>query len=143
MSPRDELEELQARLIRVEARAPTREQLQALADQLDREAKAWSQRLEQVELRAMKGEVQGTATRVMSFGFMLLFVTPMVAIVGTALSRALRGESALAVVMVVLGLGALFATLSWRVRLRVGRWVSPEWRLVRRVTRLVAVLRAS
>lgn len=142
MTVRDELEEAQARVRRVEQHAVTREQLELLADQLDREARAWTQRLEHEELRAMKGEAQGTATRVMSFGFMLLFVTPMVAIIGTALSRSLRGETALAIVLIAVGLAAISATLSWRVRLKVSRAVSPEWRLVRSVTRRAALLRA-
>lgn len=130
---RDELEQVQVQLELLDPEV-TRRQLALLAEQLEREAQTWEQRLVQAEARATR-ETQGTAARVTAFGFALLFVTPIVAIIGTAAARSLRGQGELAVALLVGGLVLISAVSLGRVRRRVARVFSREWRLVRRARR--------
>lgn len=130
---RDELEQVQVQLKLLDPEV-TRRQLALLAEQLEREAQTWEQRLVQAEARATR-ETQSTAARVTAFGFALLFVTPIVAIIGTAAARSLRGQGELAAVLLVGGLALISAVSLGRVRRRVARVFSREWRLVRRARR--------
>ncbi|MFZ5444742.1 MAG: hypothetical protein ACOZQL_32415 [Myxococcota bacterium] len=140
MSLRDELEQVQVQLRLIDQQALTTRQLSQLADQLEREASAWEQRLAQVEARTAD-ESRTTAARLSGFGFTLLFVTPIVAMVGTALARLLRGQVELGVVLLVVGVLTVGAGLSVKVRRSVARVVSREWRLVRAARTQAARLR--
>ena len=140
MSLRDELEQVQVQLRLMDQQALTTRQLAQLADQLEREASAWEQRLTQVEARAVD-EPRTTAARLSGFGFTLLFVTPIVAMVGTALARLLRGQAELGVVLLVAGILTVGAGLSARVRRSIARVTSREWGLVRAARTQAARLR--
>jgi hypothetical protein len=135
---RDELEQVQVQLKLLDPEV-TRRQLALLADQLEREAQTWEQRLVQAEARATR-ETQSTAARVTAFGFALLFVTPIVAIIGTAAARSLRGQGELAVALLVGGLALISAVSLGRVRRRIARVFSREWRLVRRTRHEMEVI---
>lgn len=141
-SARAELEALQARQRELEGDLLRVDQLTMLADQLERELDLFEKALDRGERRALKLDDSGTAARVMGLGFALLFVTPIVAMIGISLSRAMRHEFELA--MALLGAGLVVVTLtSWpRARRAIARRFSPGWRLARAGHAEVATLRA-
>ncbi|MDP1821721.1 MAG: hypothetical protein Q8L48_00690 [Archangium sp.] len=139
---RDALEQAQARLKELEASPVTDEQLSWLAEALEREADAYAQLLEKGERRALARDTTGQAVRLTTLGFALLFVTPMVAMLGVSLSKLLRHEPELAGVMLLLGLGLIAATLFARARRAVAHLVLTEWRFIARARRTAASVRA-
>lgn len=140
---RDALEQAQARLKELETSPITDEQLSSLADSLEREAKAYEQLLEKGERRALARDTTGQAVRLTTLGFALLFVSPMVAMIGVSLSKVLRHEPELAGVMLVLGLALICVTLSARARRAVAHLVLSEWRFIARARRRASSIRAS
>lgn len=140
---RDMLEQAQARLKDLEASPVTDEQLSSLADALEREAETYERLLEKGERRALARDTTGQAVRLTTLGFALLFVTPMVAMIGVSLSKLLRYEQELAAVTLVLGLGLICATLFARARRAVAHVVLPEWRFIARARRTAVSVRAS
>ncbi len=139
---RAELEAAQAKLKALEAWAVNDEQLELLAAQLERETQAWEERLDRGERKVLREDTTGTAARVTGFGFSLLFVTPIVAMVGGALARTVKHEVELSVVMLVAGL-AVVSVGSWpRARRIIAHRLSGEWRLLRVARAQAASLRA-
>lgn len=138
---RDALERAQARLKALESQGISDEQLALLARGLEREAEVYEQLLEKAERRAVARETPGQAARLMTFGFALLFVTPIVAMIGFSASKSLRHEAELAVSSLVLGLLLILATLLPRARRAVAHLFSAEWRFIHRARRSAASLR--
>ena len=141
-SDRDELERAQARLKELEAHPVTDDQLESIAAQLEREADTYAQLLERGEKRALARDTTGQAVRLTTLGFALLFVTPIVAMIGVALSKQLRFQPEVAVLCLVFGLGLIFTTLLARARRAVAHLVLAEWRFIARARRNAASLRA-
>jgi hypothetical protein len=138
---REALERAQARLVELDALSLTDAHLAQVADQLERELTAWESTLERGERVRLRQDVTGTGGRVLGFGFSLLFVAPIVAIIGSALGRVLRQEPELSVALLLLG-AAVVGLTSWpRARRAVAHRVSTEWRFVRRVRAQVDALR--
>ncbi|MEW5742731.1 MAG: hypothetical protein AB1938_27690 [Myxococcota bacterium] len=139
---RTEYEALQAR----EKRA--REVLSASAPAVHVEVEHLSLEVDHLEKALRERESRATrrlasrpvSQRVAAFGFQVLFVAPIVAMVGVALGRQARYQPEVAWVLLVSG---LLLTLSWVVgplRTAVLRGVSPAWRLVRRARRALRVV---
>jgi hypothetical protein len=139
---RDALEEAQARLKELEASPVTDEQLGLLASALEHEAEAYEQVLEKGERRALARDATGPAARLMTFGFTLLFVTPMVSMIGVSVSKQLRHEQAGAIAVMVLGVLLITATLAARARRSIAHLASAEWRFIARARRMAASMRA-
>ncbi len=140
-SLRSELEETQSELKALEARAVSAAQLEVLADQLEREATLWEQTMDRGEQRALKAESTPLGSKVISFGFTLLFVGPIVAMVGVSASKALRHEPEWSTVLVVTGL-MIIAVTSWaKSRRFLAHRFAQEWRLTRKARALAATLR--
>lgn len=133
---RDALEAAQARIRALESGAAV--DLSLLAEALRDEAERYQAVLEKGERKALSRENPGTAGRLMSFGFALLFVAPLVAMVGVSSAQFIRYQQEGAVLLVVLGVLLISGTFSRRVRRGVAHLFSPEWRLVRRAQRLAA-----
>lgn len=135
---RDRLERLQARVKELEAMVLPDQQLQSLADALDREVHAYRAWLEKRERKAERAESGGQAGRVLGFAFSLLFATPIVAIIGVSLGRALRHETEAAVAcLVVLG------TFVGPLRHLVAHGASADWRRLRAAQREVEAIRTA
>lgn len=100
---RDALEAAQARLRELESGGVADAQLHALAEGLEREAGAWEVALERGEQKALRKERSGQSARLMSSGFALLFVTPIVVMAGVSLSRSLRHQHEVAVLCLIGG----------------------------------------
>ena len=139
---RDALEQAQARLRELEAHPITDEQLAQLATSLEREASAYEQVLERGERRALARDTTGQAVRLTTLGFALLFVTPMVAMIGVSLSKLLRFEQELAVVCLAVGFALTLTTMFARARRAVAHLVLPEWRFIASARRSASSLRA-
>jgi hypothetical protein len=138
---RDELERTQARLRELEAQPVTGEQLSLLATALEREAESYEALLVRSERRASAREMTNQATRLMTFGFAMVFITPIVAMIGVSAGRALRQEPAAAAACLVLGTSLIVGVLWARARQAVLHLVSANWRLVRRTRRAAAAVR--
>lgn len=139
---RDALEIAQARLKSLEASPVTDEQLSALASQLEKEADAYEQVLEKGERRVLARETTGAAARLMTFGFALLFVTPMVSMIGVSLSKMIRTQQEAAVGMLAVGALLIAGVLLARARRLIAHLVSAEWRLIARARRMAGSIRA-
>ena len=138
---RDALEVAQARLKELEANPITDEQLTLLARALEREALTYEQLLDRGERRALARQTTGQAVRLMTLGFALLFVTPMVAMIGVSLAKLLRHETEAAVAIVALGLALICITLFARTRRAIAHLVQTEWRFLSRAKKTAASLR--
>lgn len=139
---RAELEQVQARLKELEARMISDVQLQVLADQLDREADAWEQQLDKGERRKLREDDTPPGGRLMAFGFALLAVTPVVAMVGISLSRMMRHEFELAWVLLSLGVLVVVVTSLPIARRFIAHRFSRAWKLSREARLEAAALRA-
>lgn len=138
---RDALERAQARLKELEAQPSMDQQLDQLAASLESEAERYQQLLEKGERRALAREITPPAARLMTFGFALGFVGPIVAMVGVSSSRFLRHQPELAAVILGAGVLLITGTLVMRTQRAVAHLFSPEWRVVKRARRLSAHLR--
>lgn len=138
---RDALERTQARLRELEDQ-PVEDELAQLASALEREAESSEQVLQRGERRELARETTGTQARLMTFGFALLFVSPIVAMVGVSASRFLRHQPELAALTLAAGAGLILATLMVRTQRAVAHLFSPEWRAVKQARRTAARLRA-
>ncbi len=139
---RAELERLQARLRELELLGVSDLQLELVAVQLEREAEAWAQWLDRAEQKALRAENPGTGARVLGFGFSLLVLAPIVAMVGVSGSRLLTHEPELAVAVLLLGLLVVTFTAWGRTRRLVWRRLSRAWRLIRAARATSLSLRA-
>jgi hypothetical protein len=139
---RAELEAAQARLKELEARMISDLQLQLLADQLDREADTWEQQLDKGEKRRLREDETSPASRVMAFGFTLLAVTPVVAMIGISLSRMMRHEFEWAWVLLLLGVAVVVITSLPIARRAIAHRASAAWKLSRQARVEAAALRA-
>ena len=139
---RDALESAQAQLKDLETHPITDDQLLLLAEALEREAQTYERLLEKGEKRALARETTGPAARLMTFGFALLFVTPIVAMVGFSAAKLLKQQPEASTAMLSVGALLILATLFARARRAVAHLVSPEWRFVGRARKSAAVLRA-
>jgi len=139
---RDALENAQARLKELEVSPITDDQLSSLASALEREADAYEQLLEKGERRALARETTGAAARLMTFGFALLFVTPIVSMIGVSIAKALRTQQEAAMAMLALGALLIAATLMAKARRLIAHLVSAEWRLISRARRMAGSIRA-
>ncbi len=139
---RDALESAQAQLKNLEAHPITDDQLLLLADALDREAQTYEHVLEKGERRALARETTGPAARLMTFGFALLFVAPIVAMVGFSAAKLLKQQPEGAVAMLCAGALLIAVTLFGRARRAVAHLVSSEWRFVASARKSAAVLRS-
>lgn len=139
---RDALERTQARLKELEAQPSTDDQLARLATELEREAQGFEQLLARGERRALAREITPQAARLMTFGFSLGFVGPIVAMVGVSGARFLRHQPELSVVTALAGAVLIIATLLAPTQRAVAHLFSPEWRSARRARRMAARLRS-
>lgn len=138
---RDALERAQARLKELDSLPSMDEQLEQLAVALESEAERYQQLLEKGERRALAREITPPAARLMTFGFALGFVGPIVAMVGVSSSRFLRHQPELSAVILGAGVLLIIGTLVMRTQRAVAHLFSPEWRVVKRARRLSAHLR--
>ncbi|MFT3712583.1 MAG: hypothetical protein QM817_33460 [Archangium sp.] len=139
---REELEQAQARIKEIEARMISELQLQLLADQLEREADSWEKTLDRGEKRKLREDTTSPGARVMAFGFALLAVTPVVAMVGISLSRMMRHEFELAWALLVLGILVVVVTSLPIARRAIAHRFSRAWKLSREARLEAASLRA-
>ena len=137
---RDALEEAQARLKELEVSLVTDEQLTRLADSLEREAEVYEQVLEKGERRALARDATGPAARLMTFGFTLLFVTPMVSMIGVSISKLLRNQQEGAIAVIILGAVLITTTLVARARRSIAHLASAEWRFIAKARRVARTL---
>ena len=138
---RDALETAQARLKQLESASVTDDQLTRLAVSLEKEADTYEQVLTRGERRALAREATGPAARLMTFGFALLFVTPMVAMIGVSASKFFRHQLEAAVAMLALGVLLITGTLLAPARRLIAHLASSEWRFIGRARRTAAALR--
>ncbi len=138
---RDALEDAQERLKQLESTTLSEDELTRLAASLEKEADTYEQVLTRGERRALAREATGPAARLMTFGFALLFVTPMVSMIGVSASRFIRHQAEAAVGMLVLGVLLIAAILLAPARRLVAHLVSSEWRFLSRARRTAAALR--
>lgn len=138
---RDALERAQARLKEFEAKPSMDESLEQLASSLENEADRYQQLLEKGERRTLARESTPPAARLMTFGFALGFVGPIVAMVGVSSSRFLHHQPELASVVLGAGVLLIIGTLVVRTQRAVAHLFSPEWRVVKRARRLSVHLR--
>jgi hypothetical protein len=125
------LESAQARLRELEASVPSELQLSLMADQLEREAESFELALMRAETRAAKTQDISMGSRLLGFGFSLLFVTPIVAMIGVSLAKLIRHEFELSLVALISGLVMVWL-VSWpRSTQAIARRFSPAWRLAR------------
>lgn len=136
---RSDYEALQVREVRArEALAASAPAVRDEALRLTREVEDLEKALEDREARATRRlDRRPVSQRVAAFGFHVLFVAPIVMMVGVALGRHARYQPAAAWALL---LGGVVVTLAWVVsplRTVALRQVSPSWRLVRRARRAV------
>jgi hypothetical protein len=136
---RSEYEALQVRQRRAcEMLAVSDAAVHVEAEQLSREVASLERALVEREARAARRLARRPVSqRVAAFGFHLLFVAPVVAMVGVALGRRTHDQRAVAGLLLACGLAL---TLAWAVgplRTALLRRFSSPWRLVRRVRRAV------
>jgi hypothetical protein len=125
------LEAAQARLRVLEVSVSTQADGEQLAAELRREADAVEALLGRVERHALAKEGAGPGARVMAFGFAVLFVLPVVAMVGFSLGGALRREPVAAGALLAFGVVLLAASFSPRAREVLRHRLSADFRLVR------------
>lgn len=138
---RDDIERLQTRIRELEASAVPDLHLAVLADSLEREASSYRLVLEKNEKRAEAAESGGQSGRILAFGFSLLFVTPIVAMIGVSLSKWLRHETELAVVSLISGALLILGIFFGPLRHLVAHRASAEWKRVRAATKEAEELR--
>ena len=138
---RDELERTQARIRELEMQPVTSEQLAWLATSLEREAETFEGLLVKSERRAMAREVTNQTTRLMTFGFAMVFVLPIVAMIGVSAGKTLHQEPEVAVACLVLGSCLILGVFWARAREAVVHLVSADWRLLRRARTAAASVR--
>ena len=138
---RDDIERLQTRIKELESSVVPDQHLALLADSLEREADSYQQVLERDEKRAEAAESGGQSGRILVFGFSLLFVTPIVAMVGVSLSKLLRHETELSVVTLIFGLLLILGIFFGPLRHLVAHRASGEWKRVRDATKQAEGLR--
>jgi hypothetical protein len=125
------LERAQARLRELEASVPSETQRSLMADQLEREAESFELALMRAETRAAKTQDISMGSRLLGFGFSLLFVTPIVAMIGVSLAKLIRHEFELSLVALIGGL-VMVSLVSWpRSTRAIARRFSAAWRLAR------------
>lgn len=134
---RDDIERLQTRIKELEATSVPDLHLSSLADSLEREASAYQHVLERSEKRAEAAERGG----ILVFGFSLLFVTPIVAMIGVSLSKLLRHETELAVISLIVGALIVLGIFFGPLRHLVAHRTSGEWKRVRDATKQAELLR--
>lgn len=130
------LEAAQARLRTLEETEVSSLASARLAGELRREADAVELLLGRVERRVLAMEDAGPGARVMAFGFSMLFVLPVVAMVGFSLGGALRQEPVVAGVLLAVGVLLLAASFSGRAREALRHLFSPDFRLVKDARRV-------
>ncbi len=139
---RDALEMAQRALSHLDASAVMPGELEHLARQLEGEIDTWEVLLDRGEKRVLARERPTLASSVMTFGFAVVFMGPVVAIVGTALSRMMRHQTELNVLSLCIGL-VVVGVVSWgRARRALSHRVSREWRMLRTARAQVAALYA-
>ena len=138
---RDELERTQARIRELEAQPVTGEQLSFLASSLEREAESYEALLVKSERRAQAREHTNQTTRLMTFGFAMVFVLPIVAMIGVSAGKALHQEPEAAGFILFLGAMLILGVVWSRAQQTVIHLVSGNWRLVRRARRAAAGVR--
>lgn len=134
---RDELEALQARRHQLaEALASSREAplfVEVLEHELDALEKALTRGEARDDRRTARLPI---VQRVATFGFVLLFVVPIVAIIGNSLGRSIRGQTELGVALACVGLAVTVATVVRRIRHAAWHSIARPWRLVREARQL-------
>jgi hypothetical protein len=141
LDERRALEAAQVRLRALERELATSESLTNLAFTLRREADALEAALGVGERRAARSTVD-PGTRLAAFGFMVLFVMPIVGMLGFTAGETLRNHQAVAVLSLLAGVLALAFVLSTRARAGVVHRLSAEWRLIREARRAADALEA-
>jgi hypothetical protein len=132
VSERDRLEVLQAR--RDSLRRELERRDPRLDHRLEREVAAFRQTLTRREARPVAWVM---APRVSVFGLVMLFVAPLVDMVGSALGRRLAGEDAAAVGCLVMGAALVLAMLVPGLSSRLLHATSRQWRLLKRAEALL------
>lgn len=139
---RERYEALQVR--EREAKAALAASESALLDEaahLEQEVEALEKSLTEDEARTSRALARRPVSqRVAAFGFQVLFVAPIVAMVGVAIGRRLRHEDEAAVALLVVGLVVLLAWVVRPLRTRLLRRGERRWRVVREAR---ALLKAS
>jgi hypothetical protein len=135
---REEYEALQAREKRVrEALAASEPSLHEEEARLSQELDWLERTLEQREERAARQLARRPVSqRVAAFGFDVLFVVPIVSMLGITIGRRLRNEVEFSVLLLAVGLLIIALWVIRPVRTALLRLLSPEWRFVRRARRL-------
>lgn len=139
---RDALEQAQARLKGLADESVTDEQLLRVAESLEQECDALEKLLVRAEGRERAKEGSGLAARLLTTGFTLLFGMPTVVMISWSVSRIIRSEIELAVVLMLGGVLLIAGVFSQRFSTRVARAFSAEWQWVRKGRRLARRLRA-
>jgi K+-sensing histidine kinase KdpD len=138
---RDELERTQARIRELESQPVTVEKLSLLASSLEREADSYEVLLVKSERRALAREHTNQTARLMTFGFAMVFVLPIVGMIGVSAGKALRHEPEAAGGMLFLGLVLIIGVVWGRAQAAVVHLVSTNWRLVRQARKAAAAVR--
>jgi hypothetical protein len=111
---------------------PSRDEQARLAQELDGLERALVQR----EARSARQLARRPVSeRVAAFGFDVLFVAPIVSMLGITIGRRLRNEVELSVVLLAVGLLIIALWVIRPVRTALLRALSPDWRFVRRARR--------
>jgi hypothetical protein len=139
---RDELEAAQARIKELEGTTVSDEQLTMLASMLEKEAELFERTMESGERRALARDTTGQSTKQVTFTFAAVILTPMVSMIGFSLSKGLRLQQELAVLIIILGAVLIAATLLARARRSIAHFVSAEWRIIAKARRMAESLRS-
>jgi hypothetical protein len=108
------------------------------AAHLEQEVEALERALTEREARMRRVEARRPVSqRVAAFGFQVLFVAPIVAMVGVAMGRTLRHQDEAAVLVLVAGVLVLMAAVVRPLRTRLLRRSEPRWRVVRQARALL------
>jgi hypothetical protein len=108
------------------------------AAHLAQEVEALERALTEREVRMRRVEARRPVSqRVAAFGFQVLFVAPIIAMVGVAVGRRLRHEGVAAVALLVAGVLVLVASVVRPLWTRLWRWSEPRWRVVRQARALL------
>lgn len=86
--------------------------------------------------RVERGAVRSTSQRVAMFGFLIIFVGPIIAMFGTALGRLLRNETWAAVLCLAGGVAVVLVVVVPTLSTRVLHSTSRQWRLLERAVEL-------
>lgn len=124
-----------------EAKASLAASESALLDEaahLEQEVEALEKSLTEGEARTSRAQARRPVSqRVAAFGFQVLFVAPIVAMVGVAIGRRLRHQDEAAVALLVVGLLVLLAWVVRPLRTRLLRRGERRWRVVRQARALL------